>query len=384
MLYIHIPYCKSKCTYCDFYSGGNPQWKRYIKAVATELSWRIEELRGDSLSTVYIGGGTPSLMPKDEFASMMTMISRCLESNAIGLTKGIEVTLEVNPEDVTTENITVWKAHGINRISMGVQSLNDQELKIVNRRHSAMKALESLELIKSNFENFSVDIIYGLPGQTQKSLEYTLGKILDYRPQHISVYALTYEEGTALTVLRNQGKIRECSEEKYLQYDDIINQTLSEKGYERYEISNYALPGYRSKHNSGYWIGKEYLGLGPSASSFDGLNVRRTNPPLLKNYIEYFENVERPLVKFYTEETLSSNELMEELILLSLRTREGIDLKKFEARFGSSAALILKESVSAWLKTGHMIQEGDYLKLTQKGINISDYIILSIVGKLSE
>lgn len=384
MLYIHIPYCQTKCIYCNFFSGGNPDWERYFKAVANELSSRIEELKGNSLSSIYFGGGTPSLVPPDVFNTFMKSLNDCLAKNDIKIDDDIEVTLEVNPEDVEEIKIRNWLLNGVNRISMGIQTLGEGELNLINRRHTSAKAIESLRLLKKSFENISVDLIYGIPGQTEESIKGTLDRIISLNPQHISVYSLTYEEGTVLNFLKENKRIKEITEEESLQLNKVIETKLIEEGYERYEVSNYAKDNFRSRHNSGYWNGKHYLGLGPSASSYDGIKTRRTNPANLKNYIKFFENKDIKGSDFYEEEILTTEELIDERIFLSLRTSEGLDLKKFKRDFGEKNYQDLQKALSGWSVSGKMINEDGNVRLTSEGFDISDYIILSIVGKLQD
>ena len=367
MLYIHIPYCKGKCIYCDFYSGGNPDWKKYLKAVASELSVRADLLRGDCLSSIYIGGGTPSLIPPDEFTVFMADILSILRERKIEPAPDIETTIEVNPEDVDIPHVSTWKAGGINRVSMGVQSLEDKELKFLKRRHNAERALRALELLRGAFNNVSIDLIYGIPGQTEESLNFTLDRIIAQGPQHVSAYALTYEHATPLGVWRDRGQVTETPEETYLKFDDIISGRLEEAGYERYEISNYALPGYHSRHNSGYWNGNPYLGLGPSASSFDGDRRRRTNRADLHRYLEGTFN--------YDEEILSREERLEEIVMVSLRRRHGIDMSQLTL---SERGSVLAKA-QRWVESGHLVFEENHLALTKKGIRISDFIILSLI-----
>lgn len=379
MLYIHIPFCKKKCIYCNFYSGGNPDWERYLKAVASELIQRIEELRGDSLTSIYIGGGTPSLIPKGFFAPFMNSLWSTLIKSNIQIASDIEVTLEVNPEDVTRESSRNWALQGINRISMGIQTLNDTELSYLNRRHSAQKAIEAVEILKNDFNNINLDIIYGIPGQTKESLSETLTKLISLNPNHLSAYSLTYEAGTPLELLRQRGKVKECPEELYLQYDNIVASTLKENGYIRYEISNYAKPGFESRHNSGYWTSKSYLGIGPSASSYNGLDIRRNNPPDLYKYIAHFTNDTPCHNPFYIEEKLTELERMEERIFLSLRTKNGLNLDDFSNEFGYVASAELLKKAERWLGDGSLKLKDNRLALSKKGISISDHIILELI-----
>lgn len=385
MLYIHIPFCKGKCIYCDFYSGGNPDWKRYNKALVNELSERIGEI-DKSLSSVYIGGGTPSLMPAKDFTELMSSIKEILSLNNITFSPSLEFTIEVNPEDVDEEKITVWKNAGVNRISMGIQSLDDELLKLLHRRHDANRALNALRLLKTGFDNISVDIIYGIPGQTIPSIRQNLESILSYSPDHISAYALTYEEGTPMWALNRSGKFPRQEEEVYINQGDFISEYLESKGYERYELSNYCLAGCRSRHNSGYWKGSAYLGLGPSAASYDGIDRRKTNPHNLKQYLNRFDYDEiysdgKPnVLPFYEEESLSTEELMEEMVMVALRTADGIDLNEFEKEFGKSNATRITQRAEKWISAKKMTLRDDRIFFNKNGWHISDYIILDLLS----
>lgn len=378
MLYIHIPFCKGKCIYCDFYSAGNPDWQKYLKAIVSELDQRIGELRDDFLSSIYIGGGTPSLIPENEFGELIRNLKNSLEKVKIRLIKDIEFTIEVNPEDVTDSKALTWKENGVNRVSMGIQSLSEEELLTLKRRHTSARAIEAIKILKRYFDNISVDLIYGIPGQNDSSLRHTLQTILTYSPEHISAYSLTFESGTPLQLMKEQGKLKETDEEEYLRFYNIIRETLSKGGYEQYEISNYSKPGYHSRHNSGYWEGKSYLGIGPSAASYNGIDIRRTNPSNLKSYLEYFslKNYEKP---YFQEEHLNEEERREERIFISLRTKKGINLKDFFKAFGEKEYINLKEKAKPWIDNGMLKEEKDFLRLTQNGIFISDNIILQLI-----
>lgn len=371
MLYIHIPYCKGKCIYCNFYSGGNPDWEKYFKTLASELTSRIDELRSESLSSIYFGGGTPSLIPERYIEAFFKFMYDTFQANGIGITANPEVTLEANPEDITEEKARCWRECGINRVSVGVQSLYNDELQLINRRHSAEKAIDSIGLLKQYFNNISVDVIYGFPGQNKAKLISTLDKIIELRPQHVSVYALTYEENTPLHVMRENGRLKECSEEEYLCFDRLITKRLGEAGFDRYEISNYSQPGFRSRHNGGYWSGEPYVGLGPSACSYDGVRTRRTNLPDIRSYLA--GNIQ------YECETLSVSELEEECIMTRLRTKEGILLDRFADIFGEERLQNLLKKAERWIESSHLyFTDSRGLSLTEKGIPVSDYIILSL------
>ena len=382
-LYIHIPYCEGKCLYCDFYSGGNPQWKIYVQALLSELSERIGEI-GTHLSSIYIGGGTPSLMPANDFEYLISEIKLELRKAGVTMNRDLEFTLEVNPEDIDEKHILSWLESGVNRISVGVQSFIDEELCIIKRRHTARKAQESVELLKKYFTNISLDIIYGLPLQTSDSLKQTLKDILHLKPSHISAYSLTYEPGTPLYLLKERGKISEAPEESYIEFGEIVDRTLEEAGFIHYEISNYSLPGMHSRHNSGYWEGKPYLGLGPSAHSYDGKRKRKFNPQDVYGYIKRYGNcksegdIKNP-PPFFEEEILSDEELREEFIMVSLRTQKGLSLDYYETKFGERELKKLIKKSKKWEKVGDLELRESNLCLTKKGMNIADLIILELI-----
>lgn len=378
MLYIHIPYCKGKCLYCNFYSGGAPSWERYLKAVESELTHRIEELKDNSLSSIYIGGGTPSLIPPEFFSPWFESIISIIRDAGIIIKEDAEITIEVNPEDVTATLIESWKRAGVNRVSMGVQSLNDEELKFLKRRHTSKRALEALRLLTEFFSNVSVDVIYGIPGQTTNSLNQTIEQLLNYPIVHLSAYALTYEPGTPLWILAEKNEVRTESEDEYLILESELLSLMEKRGFERYEISNFSRRGFQSRHNSGYWNGKPYIGLGPSASSFDGNNIRRNNPSDLKGYMRHWAAGEIKL-PFYTEEKLSQEERLEEIIFTSLRTSEGLNLTQIS---DPEIAKKIMKAAMPWVKGGQATHKNDMIQLTKTGFNISDYIILEIISKI--
>lgn len=303
-LYIHIPYCRAKCSYCDFYSGPlrlfDPQ--TYFQAIDRELQARRGEV--GEFQTVYIGGGTPSAVDPRYLAPYLTM--------AAG-----ERTVEVNPDDVTPELAAGLLRAGANRISMGVQSLVDSELKAIGRRHDAATARRAFDTLRSaGFTNISLDLIYGLPGQSLDSWRRSLSELLGWGPEHLSAYILSYEEGTLITSRLNSGKISEATDELIEQMYNHLCKTTADAGFAHYEISNFARPGMEARHNSSYWNLTPYLGLGPGAHSFDG-HVRRENPANLKAYLAAPETFAR------IEEETDNNRFNDRLIT-ALRTAEGI------------------------------------------------------------
>lgn len=382
MLYIHIPYCKQKCIYCDFYSGGRPDWNNLEHALCLELQQRLlnpaeREPLGKHLTSLYFGGGTPSLMPPEIFRRLSARLSEILHSHGLLLDESAEFTIEVNPEDVDIAHVEAWLSSGVNRVSMGIQTLDDTELKFLRRRHSSRRAIEAASQLRENFGNINLDIMYGIPQQTMQSLERTLDGLLALDPDHISAYSLMYEEHTPLTLLRQQGRIREADETQSVEMYRLVSETLREGGLNQYEISNYARKGYESRHNSGYWHGNPYLGLGPSACSFDGHLTRRDNPADIKGYLSFFSVPSHDT--FYSMERLSEEERCEEIIFTALRTSQGIDLRNFRNRFGEQRLLKLMHDAKRWIESGDIIIESDFLHLTREGIMRSDAVMVDLI-----
>lgn len=389
MLYIHIPYCRRKCIYCDFFSGGTrlADWRRLRRALAAELAMRSSEL-SSTLHSIYFGGGTPSLLPPEEFDALADELRSVIENSGSRIAEDCEVTIEVNPEDVDHEHIDAWKRGGVNRVSIGLQTFSDSMLKAIGRTHSGDHAERALKLLQEHFCNVSGDLIFGLPGQSVEELSGDVRRLTSLNPQHISVYSLMYEEGTALTALRDAGRITAAAESIVTDQYAVLTDMLCEAGYEHYEISNYAKAGYRSRHNSGYWEGKPYLGIGPSAHSYDGRRSRRANPADLHGYLNRFAPVERDAVPealissdepFYIEEILSDEELREERVMLGLRRCEGIDLIGFRKDFGEDALSRLLDSARPHIRSGSLMRSGERLHLTRSGVMISDAVIVDLI-----
>lgn len=376
-IYIHVPYCSQKCLYCDFYSGGAriADWEAYTSALVNELTVRKCELPEGAL-TLYIGGGTPSLIPISELEKLMAALHKAFKKSDF-----TEFTLEANPENVTPEKCEAWKSFGVDRISLGVQTLNDKELKAIGRIHDKKRALEAIDLLKKYFQNISVDLIYGLPFQTVKSYQASLMSLIDFEPSHISLYSLMLENGTAMTQLVEKGRIQLPSEEEWMEMDGFSNSYLRDKGYHRYEISNYSLPGYESRHNSGYWLGRPYLGLGPAAHSYDGKNTRRSNPHDIKGYIKYYGYEEREFQgkQFYEEEHLNSRELCEEMIMTRLRMARGLDIEEFGYKFGAQAQKSLLQKSLSYIAKNLLKEENGYLSFTESGFAVSDSVIVGLM-----
>ena len=377
-VYIHIPFCRNKCLYCDFYTAGSriADWNLYINCVLNELTFRKNEIK-ETPKTLYIGGGTPSLIPNDEFKRLVNELQRIL-----GVNKWKEFTIEVNPEDIDIEKLECWADTRVNRVSMGIQSLNNKELLKIGRKHDSLQALQSMAKIKEYFNNISVDVMFGLPGQTIETYSQTLQNIIELKPTHISSYSLMLETGTAMTFLTKNGEIDLPDEDLWMQMSDLTSELLIASGYQRYEISNYSLKGYESIHNRNYWKGEPYIGLGPAAHSYDGGRIRRANPNQLKQYLYRYKSLDFSSSKepFFQEEILTDRELREEFILTRLRMQSGIDIKKFESRFGYQQKENLLSKANSFIESGLLKEdiENGRIFLSPQGMKVSDYVMSSL------
>lgn len=361
-IYIHIPFCRKACTYCNFhFSTSLQQKKNFLDALHHEIKLRRDFLKeGQIIETIYFGGGTPSLLESDEIKAIMD----ALQVNYL-ISSDTECTLEANPDDITTSGVKAWMQAGINRLSLGVQSFDDAELGWMNRAHAASQSLQSIdEIQEAGMQNFSVDLIFGSPLQSQDSLEKNTQLITSKKIKHISCYALTVEPRTVLFQQVKKGQTADTNPEQQANDFLFLMNYLQDAGYEHYEISNYALPGYRSKHNSSYWQGLPYLGLGPSAHGYDGINKRRWNIANNSSYIHELLNNRLP----FEEETLEPVQQLNEYIMTALRTAEGISLERVTNKFGDTKAEALKNKVSGLNPESISVNEGK--------------IILSNAGKL--
>lgn len=371
-IYIHIPFCKRRCSYCDFYSVVNTAYAdRYVDAIIGELSIRKNEISLDDVRTIYIGGGTPSVLTADQLGQLLAGIKKMVDFNRV-----LEVTIEVNPDDVTEEYIYNVKQCGVNRVSIGIQSFVDSELKAVNRRHNAQGAVEAVARIKrAGIDNISIDLIYGLPEQTIDTWRHSIDCAIGLGVNHISAYCLSYEEGTALTKLRDMGKIREADDDMCVMMYDELCSRLSTAGYDHYEISNFALPEMYSKHNSSYWNGSLYLGLGAAAHSYDGM-VRRYNPQNIKQYLD---DIEQGIAAFEEEQELWWQRY-NETVMVRLRTRWGVSLSEITREYGDAMAKRFAEISQQFVLSSMMERDGDDIyRLTRGGVMMSDAIIRELM-----
>lgn len=372
-IYIHIPFCRKRCLYCGFFTGSPdiPVRNKYIDAVLNELKERFSDLTS-AVETLYIGGGTPSLLTNEETIKLFSGIAKlCDEKYMPG-----EITMEVNPEDVTPERAQLWKKCGVNRISLGIQTFDDNLLKIIGRRHSSADACRALEILKKYFDNISIDLMFGLPGESKSSFDSSLKKALEFSPHHISVYSLMFEERSAINLMHKRGEIEEMPEEDYQELYIDMTRRLTENGYEHYEISNFAKPGYQSRHNSSYWHNIPYLGLGAGAHSYDGKNMRKYNINDLKGYVERYCN--NASVQISEEEYLTNYDLAVEHIMTGLRCKEGINIGKYACRFGEKEGNRLQRRASR-INKEYIRLTLDSIVLTLQGMMISDEIIVELL-----
>ncbi len=372
-VYVHIPFCASRCSYCDFFSTLrlDEVGHDYVEALIAEARLRKAELNGKPVKTLYMGGGTPSQLPLPLLARLIDGLKATLDLNAVQ-----EFTLEANPDDVTPEWCAAARALGVNRVSMGVQSFQDAVLRLVGRRHTARQAIDAVASLRhAGIDNISIDLIYGLPGQTLETWDESVRQAVDLRPQHISAYGLTYEPGTRLWQQRECGEVVEASEDQYLDMYRILVGLLQVAGYEHYEISNFALPGYRSRHNSSYWNETPYLGLGAAAHSYDG-TMRRSNPADLCGYIRRITSGQ-PACQV---EDLAWWERYDERVMLGLRTADGVDAHRLRSDFGDKAWAHFVSEARRHIDAGNMIctDDGRYI-LTSEGIVLSDSVMRDLM-----
>ena len=343
----------------------------YVKAVLAEAGMRRSELRCEPVKTLYLGGGTPSQLPLLLLSTLMSGLNE-----VFGLCGLEECTIEANPDDVTPSWCAALQRLGVNRVSMGVQSFEDDILRLIGRRHTARQAVEAVSRLRdAGIAKISIDLIFGLPGQTLASWTQSVHQAIDFHPQHISAYGLAYEEGTRLWWQRERGEVIEVPEEQCLEMYHIMVDMLKEAGYEHYEISNFALPGFYSRHNSSYWDGTPYLGLGAAAHSYDG-SVRRYNPCDLQAYINGI-SAGSPA---FEQEQLEWWQRYDEQVMLGLRTARGVETARLRENFGEDAWNHFINEAQRHIATGHLCltDDGRYV-LTEDGIMLSDSIIRDLM-----
>jgi oxygen-independent coproporphyrinogen III oxidase len=374
-IYLHIPFCKKLCSYCDFFKviSTTSDHSKFLNAIIKEAEVRKNYLSGENVSTIYLGGGTPSVLSPDEISFILEKLYALFTVD-----EDCEITVEINPDDVNKEYLVALRNLKINRISLGIQSWRDEDLRLLNRRHSAAQAEDALKSIHdAGFENITVDLIYGIPGMTPKDWEANLDKTFSFDIKHLSAYHLTIEPGTLFARMKEKGVLKEIDEEESLiQFNSLIEKA-EKAGYIQYEISNFGREGYFSRHNTNYWRQISYLGLGPSAHSFNKYS-RQWNVKNLNSYITSVIN-NKP---FSEGEELSSKTRFNEYIMTSLRTMWGIDLDYVEKTFEKEGHDYLINMAGKFKNYGLMKQEDNSLVLTNQGKMISDNIISEfIVGE---
>lgn len=386
-IYIHIPFCQSRCIYCDFYSTTHHEAKEaYIKALVKELTLRAGYLQDEfsepaEIKTIYLGGGTPSTLDASQLERIFSALYHTYR-----ISSEAEITLEANPDDLTTEKIKELQSFPINRISIGIQTFNNRELHFLRRRHTAEQAIKAVkDCQNAGFSNISIDLIYGLPEQTISQWQSNITQALQLDVPHISAYALIYEENTALWNLKEKGIISETDEDTSLTMYNMLIDELSDHHFQHYEISNFAQSGYYSRHNSSYWNSIPYLGCGPSAHSYNGKS-RQWNTADLKLYIEKMQSCTQPSDFKYADwidrEYLDNQTRYNDYIMTRLRTCWGADLHFIETEFGTRLKDYCLQQASFHIKNGNLqldkkneqTKDG-LLKLTRKGLFLSDGII---------
>tara|TARA_B100002049_G_scaffold937_2_gene673 strand:+ start:2321 stop:3448 length:1128 start_codon:yes stop_codon:yes gene_type:complete len=364
-IYIHIPFCKQACHYCDFHFSTSLKKKsELVSALQNELVLRKNELPNEPIKTIYFGGGTPSLLNLEELTAIFKTIY-----TEFTIAENPEITLEANPDDLSEEKINELANSKINRLSIGVQSFFEEDLKLMNRAHNAEEALNSIKLARSKFDNISVDLIYGIPGMSNERWQKNIQILLDLDIPHISSYALTVEPNTALQKFIEKGKIKPVDDAAAAQHFETLRTVLKNAGFEHYEFSNYGKPGYFSQNNTAYWLGKPYLGIGPSAHSYDG-NSRKWNIANNTLYIKAIERSELPL----EVEELSITDRYNEYIMTRLRTYFGVDLVEVESKFGKEYLEYLKEQSVVLFEKEFLRIENNVMHITEKGTFLSDGI----------
>ncbi len=363
-LYIHIPFCKQRCIYCDFFSTTtlNIQ-EELIDAECKELISRNKE-SVDPIQTIYLGGGTPSILHIDLLERLLNTIFKYYKIN-----QNIEITIEANPDDITSENIDQWIKLGVNRISLGVQSFNNDILTFLKRRHNANQAIEAvLSIFNKGIENINIDLIYGIPGLSEANWKETLKQAFWLPIKHLSAYHLTIEKGTPLEKMCNKGKINEISENESIVQYKLLCEYANKHHFVHYEISNFALPNWHSKHNSAYWTGAPYIGIGPSAHSFDGYKIRRWNIANINKYIKHIDG------KYFDVEYLSERDRFNEYLITRLRTQWGAYLDDLKKTYPSYFNLWFKY-INPLIKQNLVVLCNNYLQIPQNHWFISDYIL---------
>lgn len=364
-LYFHIPFCRRICAYCDFFREADlRQMPAAIEAMHAEMEEQRDFLHDRKIRTIYFGGGTPSLVAPARIQELIDHAARLWDCSAVE-----EITIEANPDDITEEYVAALRSTSVNRVSLGVQSFDDAELRFMNRRHSAAAAVDAVRrLQEAGIGNITIDLIFGVDGFDERVLERSLEQALALDVQHVSAYHLTIEQGTTFGRRLQRGEMRVVDEERSEREYALIHDRLTAAGYEHYEVSNYAREGFRSRHNSSYWRGVEYLGIGTGAHSYNG-HVRRWSAQPVAEYV---------LGRRYEEELLGEQEHRNEYVMTALRCAEGVDLEYFAGRFGEQARRRLLEAAQPWIDQGYVVANKHMMQIPTRSFLISDAVIESL------
>jgi oxygen-independent coproporphyrinogen-3 oxidase len=362
-IYIHIPFCKQACHYCDFHFSTSMKKKAdMVLALANELQLRADEFQNEMIETIYFGGGTPSVLTVEEIRFLLDAVYKNYQ-----VVENPEITLEANPDDLSISRIVELAQSPINRLSIGIQSFFEDDLQMMNRAHNAAEAKTCLTEATKHFDNISIDLIYGIPGMSHERWIQNIETALSFGVPHISSYALTVEPKTALKKLIQTGKIAQTNDDVTQEQFSILVEMLQEQGFIQYELSNFGKPNYFSKNNSAYWLGKKYLGIGPSAHSYDGVS-RSWN---VSNNSLYLKSIHDNILPNEVE-TLSVQDRYNEYIMTGLRTIWGVDLNRIEIEFGEETLNYLKKQLTRFLDDGLLLIDGAILKTTSKGKFLTD------------
>lgn len=369
-IYVHIPFCKKACTYCDFhFSTSMRNADEMVEAICKELLFKKERLKNQSIGSIYFGGGTPSVLSAKALSRIFTTIYQHYD-----VSSSAEITLEANPDDLNKANLMALKSLSLNRFSIGVQSFFEEDLLWMNRAHTASEAIDSIKRSQDfGYENLSIDLIYGYPLLSDEKWDSNIQTLIELQTPHISAYSLTVEPNTALSHAIKVGKHKPINDDQSAAQFSHLNRRLTTQGFEQYEISNYALPDKYAVHNTNYWRGVPYLGIGPSAHGFDGEN-RYHN--LANNALYLKELAQNKLPE--TIEILSLSDQINELIMTSLRTQWGLDLKMIETRFGKTLAQKISKEAEVFQKKQQLKRLDDLITLTPEGKLFADGIASSL------
>ena len=376
-LYIHIPFCVKKCNYCDFYSLGSVSCEntgKYVNALCTHIEWEGKKHSDKIVDTVFIGGGTPSVLDENSIKKLTT----CLK-NSFNISNNAEFSIEVNPGTVTKEKATLYKSLGINRVSIGLQSVNDNELKMLGRIHTFDEFKSSYNALKDGgIDNINIDIMYALPNQKTEDLIKTLDSVCEFEPSHISAYCLKIEENTYFHKIKDSLLLPD-EDEQYNMYLTLCDR-LEKMGYEQYEISNFAKKGLRCVHNLKYWLSEEYVAFGPSAHSFiDG--ARYSYKGDIREYVSFIESGKEPTKISEAEYTLTEEEKIDEYVMLRMRLADGVSEKEFFSRYGISFIKRYPQ-LEKYEKSGYVIHKNEKYAFTKKGFFVSNYILSDILENI--